>query len=214
MHPDDWVPGLVKFDGVDLVQNGAINEGQSVRASWPFAYYATGHSLEIKDLHVNTNLPKSFTSNGKSGRRSHGGLFVGPAAELSSLPDVDPSAPNAHEWAGHTFYWSGGFKSGDSFQTYFETPSLLVINLDIEVTASDREEVHLRNVVAVTLIRPSIIEHGGQADIFVTDDCGSLSIIDPQTDMVVTITSAMNPHKGYGLPTYQVEAGTDFYWEN
>jgi len=198
---------VLRIEDSSAIDCGAINAGDAVRASWPLAFYATGHELEVVRFKVRTKLPP-FTQNGNPGRQAHGAVFVGPGTSSR----INYSGPDAVEYAGDTVrYTATGSNGSDSFQVYARTPKATLEGLDIELWNSDREEVRLWNVGEALLIAPRIVEHGGTADVVIVDDCGRVEIRDAVTELRVRIKSAATPY-GPTTASYKVAAGDSFVW--
>lgn len=66
---------------------GAITDGQAVRASWPFSFFATGARVELKDLRVDTRLPEFVGDRGER-FRAHGALLVTGGEEGRRTPNL------------------------------------------------------------------------------------------------------------------------------
>jgi len=164
----DQADHLVRVVDCVSVDNGAINYGSAVRASYPLAFYNPGQRLELIRFKVRTKLEPFQTSSGL--RTSHGGVFVGPGQE------------------------------------YRRCASAYIEDLDVEVWGSDRSEVKLWAVDEAILLRPRIIDHGGTADVVIVDDCGVVKIIEPRTDIFVSVKSAAKPYSA-PIQTHKVRAG-------
>lgn len=208
--PDSWLT----LEDCEFIDCGQINAGAAVRSSWPVSLFATGGSVKLDGVTVRTEL-EPFEVKGKQ-YRSHGALFVGPPRSAAADPDTLPvEGPVAVDHAGDWVYWAGWKSKGTTFNGYFRTPVAEIIDLVVEVTDSDREELHFRNVGVIFLDNPNIVEHGGEADVVVTLDCGSFTVFETVHPLTIYFTPEENPHrKSDAVEVVRVPAGGSYSWEN
>lgn len=205
IKPELWdhADRTVRIVDCASIDNGAINEGNAVRASWPLAYYGPGQSIELIRFKVRTKL-EPFKISGNPGRQSHGAVFIGPGTSQPS--NLDPNAPG-------NFVFAGDVVNEDTLQCYGRTPKALIVDLDVEVWNSDREEVRLWNVGDALVDSARIVDHGGVADLVIVNDCGRVEIREPENDISVRVVSRFKPY-GSPLSTHKVRAGETWVWPN
>ncbi len=77
MPQDLWpsVKHLIDLRNLISLDNGAINFGQSVRASWPISIFSPGSRVHIKSPRISTELA-DFTGDHGERCKSHGALLV------------------------------------------------------------------------------------------------------------------------------------------
>jgi hypothetical protein len=69
-------PASIVIEKCASIDGGVINEGNAVRASWPFSIFNPGHgSVSLHDIFVRCNHPKPFHHSTRGDCHSHGFLL-------------------------------------------------------------------------------------------------------------------------------------------
>ncbi len=133
--PENRAGSWIRLENIAAIDPGVINVGQSVRASWPFTIFNTGHAfVELDGIYLRCNHAQPFDNQQKTNRRSHGFLITAPGKREVRIGQV------------------------------------ILNNIDVEITDSDRSMCRHENIGDVIYQSGRMAAHGKPANIAVVND--------------------------------------------